>query len=454
MSNRWSVRTRLTLQSVAVTAFVLFALNSVVYLRTRADLYRRIDQNLALRAEKLAGLVASGRTESVLAERPLIQTLTIPLRPRVFDPERRSVTQFRGDYPFDPSAISRSLAGETVMTTCPWNAEEVRVVSRPLRRNDGTITRAAQFAAPLTDTQQALNTLRWTLFAMIPLGLLASGGAGLFLTNRALQPVRQVTEATAKMSAADLSERLPVVGSDEFAQLSETVNGMLTRLEETFVRQHQFTGDASHELRTPLTIITANAKLTLKGERSPEEYRRALTAIEGAAQTMRGLVDDLLTLARADSGQSAQDKCVIDLGPLLQSTVETMNGLADRAPIHVETSEKLFLLANEDEIRRLFTNLLDNAGRHTPRTGRILLSAHATGGTIRVKVTDNGCGIAAEHLPHLFERFYRVDAARTGGQGTGIGLAICRSIVTAHQGEIAIESDLAKGTTVTIDFPA
>jgi signal transduction histidine kinase len=252
-----------------------------------------------------------------------------------------------------------------------------------------------------------------------------------------------------------------VKGRDEFSELAATFNEMLGRLEQAFThqartleQQRRFTADASHELRTPLTIIKANTSLALEEERSNAEYRRALAAADRAADTTTRIVQDLLLLARGDAGQLRLDRHPTRFGEVLERAAESFRVPAS-PPISVQLSDpSLMAPADPHHLLRLFNNLLENAVRHTPRTGRITISAFAEKDSVIVRVRDTGEGILPEHLPHVCERFYRVDTARTRRQGgTGLGLSICQSIVAAHGGSLTIDSKVGQGTTVTIRLP-
>jgi signal transduction histidine kinase len=259
-----------------------------------------------------------------------------------------------------------------------------------------------------------------------------------------------------------------VKGHDEFSELAATFNGMLSRLEQAFTqreqaftqlaealeRQRRFTADASHELRTPLTIIKANTSLALEEERSKVEYQRALEAADRAADTTTRIVQDLLLLARGDAGQLQMDRCPVPIGEVLERAADAFRG-SRVAPISVVLSDpSLMVLGGPHHLLRLFSNLLENAVRHTRRTGSITVSVEQEKDGVVVRVRDTGEGIPPEHLPHVYERFYRVDAARNRRQGgTGLGLAICQSIVEAHDGSLTIESVVGEGTTVTVRLP-
>jgi heavy metal sensor kinase len=347
-----------------------------------------------------------------------------------------------------------------VHTTTTMAGQPMRLLSLSVRE-DGPVTGVLQIGAPLIGIYEELNRLSGTLFTLFPLALLVAALGGIFLTEHALRPVRQITQAAARIGASDLAARLAVRGKDEFSELAATFNGMLGRLERAFTQlaqtleqQRRFTADASHEIRTPLTIIKANTSLALEEERSNAEYRRALEAADRAADTTTRIVQDLLLLARGDAGQLSIEPHPVRMNEVLERAVEAFRG-TPAAPIAMELSKpSLTVPGDSHHLLRLFTNLLENAVRHTPPTGSITVTAGAEAGSVVVQVRDTGEGIPPEHLPHVCERFYRVDAARTRRHGgTGLGLAICQSIVEAHDGWLTIESVVGDGTTVTVRLP-
>jgi heavy metal sensor kinase len=339
----------------------------------------------------------------------------------------------------------------------------MRVLSTPIESavpgTGGKVDRVLQVAYPLGSVQREIDALTSTLLALVPFGLLAAGLGGAFLTGRALRPVREIAGTAARLGASDLSERLPVTGRDEFSELSSSVNAMLARLEEAFDRQRRFTADASHELRTPLSIIKANTSLALEHPWPEERYREFLAAIDTAAGRQSRIVEELLFLARADAGGLARDVGPVCLIEALEEAAEAVSRPAPRGHppcIRLESIDPALLVPGSgSELTRLFTNLLENAVRHTPPEGTVTVSAMVDAMSVTVTVADTGEGIAPEHLPHLGERFYRVDAARSAAPrgypgGTGLGLAICRSIVEAHGGRMTIESKVGEGTAVRI----
>ncbi|MCS6860205.1 MAG: ATP-binding protein [Abditibacteriales bacterium] len=486
-----SVRARLALWNVSVMALMLAALGVTLHTRVQQDLLVSVDRELAERARRMMGMFPGfwfgpplggpppggppprgrrgrgrppwgglGGPPFERGPRPDRPPPLSWLAPRMMDQTGRVLSPPTEHAPWDRAALGRAQRGEAVYSITTVEGEPLRVLSLPILQN-GVVTYIYQFAHPLTDTYRALRGLRRTLLTLIPIALLIAAGGGLFLTERALRPVRQMAQAAGRIGAKDLSERLPIVGNDEFAELAATFNGMLARLEEAFAKmkavleqQRRFTGDASHELRTPLTVIKAHTNLALRSHRTAEEYQRALQAIQRAADTMHHIVQDLLLLARADGGQLARNVCETPITEILQRAIEAAQK-PEGAPVTLNVPDaSVTVTGNIEELTRLFANLIDNALRHTPADGRITVSARPMQDAVLITVADTGEGIPPEHLPHVCERFYRVDAARSRADGgSGLGLSICQSIVEAHQGKMTIQSELGKGTTVHITFP-
>jgi len=453
-----SVRVRLALWNVGVLAFVLVGLGIIFSVTMRANINAAINQRLSVRAHRAQEFFLNAPPPAFRRPPPppndSAPDPSGEMRPRLFNGQGRS---FRpDDTPLDPAGLSRAEAGEEVYTTVRISGASVRVFSMPIRQ-EGHVVGVAQAGNSLTRIHAEIAEMTRTLVYLIPVVLLIAGLGGAFLTDRALRPVRRIASAAGQIEAEDLSQRLPVMGDDEFADLAVTINGMLSRLQAGFERQEQafeqqqrFAADASHELRTPLTIIKANTSLALSERRTETEYEKTLRAVDSAADRMTRIVQDLLLLARADAGQLAYPLVPTPLAEVLESAAASL--AIDHAPISIDLPAKpILVLGHADSLVRLFSNLLENAARHTPQDGRITVSAERADGQVAVEVTDTGVGIAPEHLPHVLERFYRVEAARSRAQGgTGLGLSICRSIADLHGGSLEITSVPGQGTTVRV----
>lgn len=455
-----TVRARLTLWNVLVMALVFLTLGTILRLSVARSLLASTDSTL--RSHAVRHRDWWGHTTALIRPavvRPASYPLSrwrAPVEEQVFElPDRRPRIPIDRTTPWDLTAFTAALQGETRFTFAREDGKPLRVYTVPLYLKTGKLAAIVQIAYSMEEMNRTLANLDRMLLTLIPVGLAACWVGGLLMTGRMLRPVREVTRAAGQISAQDLSQRLKVSGQDEFSELAETFNGMLARLETSFEQQRRFTADASHELRTPLTVVQSVSGRFLARPDLPEEYRKGMVRLDMAARLMSRLVQDLLLLARSDTGRQ-----VLPLSPLPLSEVVEEAILCSQegegAEIRNEISgSSLCVLGERSHLIRLFSNLLDNALRYTPSAGTIRVSAQAEGPCIVITVADTGIGIAAEHLPHVTERFYRTDASRTRAQGGfGLGLAICRGIVEDHGGRLSLSSELGKGTTVSITLLA
>ncbi|HZY40539.1 MAG TPA: ATP-binding protein, partial [Anaerolineae bacterium] len=280
-----------------------------------------------------------------------------------------------------------------------------------------------------------------------------------FIADRALRPIDAITRQAQRISEQDLHHRLNLdLPDDEVGRLARTFDAMLIRLDAAFQRQRQFTADASHELRTPLTVMKTNLGVTLNRPRSAKQYETALTQIDGEVDRLTRLTNDLLLLARTDAGllRTIGQLRPIDLAALAYDVTSELRSLAESKSLALTcfAPEPASVRGDPDQLHRLLFNLIENAIKYTSR-GSVTVRVAPQPDRVRVTIEDSGPGIATEHLPHLFERFYRVDAARSREQGgSGLGLAIAHSLVTAHNGTLEISSEIDRGTTVTATLPA
>jgi signal transduction histidine kinase len=325
---------------------------------------------------------------------------------------------------------------------------------------------------PSDDGALSLATLVPGLLIAGPLTLVVAALGGYWLASRAMRPVRLITRAADEIGATDLSRRLGLARADELGELAATFDRMLARLEAAFARQRQFTADASHELRTPLSVVAVEAGRALAARRTPEEYERALAVIQAENEHMTRLVGNLLTLARTDAGQAPLALDRVDLGDLALEAVERLAPLARAGGLALVAGPlpETPVLGDRTSLAQLLANLVENAVRYSAGIGmRVVVetgvAAGASGGrqdgrpVAWARVADDGPGIAAEHLPHLFERFYRVDAARARDDsvapgGSGLGLAIAHWIAEAHGGAIEVRTTPGRGATFELRLPA
>jgi heavy metal sensor kinase len=303
-----------------------------------------------------------------------------------------------------------------------------------------------------------LGKMRVQLLLVLPVILLLTGLGGIFLANRTLHPIDQITRTAAEIGAGDLSHRISYQGpQDEIGRLAQTFDNMLSRLEAAFKRERRFTGDAAHELRTPLTVLRGQLDVTLSKSRKKSDYKSTLQALGGQVDRLIRLSNALLFLSRSDQKQLSWEPEPINLADLLDPIVEQILPLANERnlTVRINIPPGLLVYGDADHLIRLFLNLLDNAVKYTPEEGNIVLDAEEVSSGVRIEVSNSGEGIPQEHIQHLFERFYRVDYDRSSVTGgTGLGLAIAREIVLLHGGQISVESDIGKGTTFIVILPA
>jgi len=347
-----------------------------------------------------------------------------------------------------------------------WTAPEGRIgdlYDRGLRyralRTHVAVKGETYDLAVATSTSQAdtfLAQFRLLLIGAAPLLALIASAGGYWMSRRALTPVDELTSAAHRISLDNLGQRLVVRRTgDELERLGDTWNEMLGRLNGGVQRMRQFTADASHELRTPISVIRTTAELALRRERSSEEYRRALESIQREAEWMTQLAEDLLLLARSDNGMLTLRSESVDVDELVRDVVRETAPMAEVRGIAVRMhlgAGGRGLTGDQRALHRLLTVLLDNAFQHTPLAGAVSIETSAPNGTLAIAVRNSGEGIRSEDLPHIFERFYRGDTARTRQNGAGLGLAIAKSIAQSHGAEIAVQSTPGQGALFLVKF--
>jgi two-component system, OmpR family, sensor kinase len=302
----------------------------------------------------------------------------------------------------------------------------------------------------------SLHEKGW-LLAGVGLAVLAAGLIGGFwFTRSAIKPIEAISAAAAEISLSNLSRRIDVSGTEtELTGLARTLNQMIDRLESAFSQQVRFTADASHELRTPLAVILSHAELALDKSRPASELRETIETCRRSALRMKYVVESLLTLARFDSGELTLERRAIDLSRTAGDCAGLIRPLAEKRHIALELDlESAGLVADPDRMSQVVTNLLTNAIRYNHDNGRVMVTTRSSKSDVVLSISDTGIGIGPEHLPHIFERFYRVDKARSRKDGgIGLGLAICKSIVEAHGGQIAVTSSPEAGTQFEVRLP-
>lgn len=311
---------------------------------------------------------------------------------------------------------------------------------------------------PLAKEFDSLQRLAVTVCLFGCVSLVAGGCGAWWLAKKLAAPIARMAETAEQISVKNLAQRLdPETSSTEVNRLTSVFNSMLDRLQAAFQRQSRFTADASHELRTPVSVILSQAEHSLNRVRTSEEYQAALQTCLRASRRMKHLVEDLLLLARADSGRMELRLEPLDLADIVRQSLALLTSLADENQLQlISQLQSTPIQGDSTKLGQVITNLVTNALQYNREAGQIFVHVSLRGMKAVLMVADTGIGIPFKDQPHLFERFYRADTVRTHreGQGTGLGLSIVSEIVAAHAGTINITSEPEVGTTVTVEMPA
>ena len=316
----------------------------------------------------------------------------------------------------------------------------------------------AQVGVLLSERDRPLRQLLFLLGGCAAVALLVAGVGLDYMIRQWHAPLAALSDTARRVNLGTLGhERLFVPPeAPELAQLATTFNELLDRLEAAHASQHRFVADASHELRTPLAALRAEIEVALRRERTPSDYQRTLDSNRHELERLSSLVENLLALAALEAAPPSRQQTPVDLGLVCRDVAEQLSPLAalQKVRLQLELSEGVTIPGDVFSLERAVRNLVENAIRHTPEGEQILIRAAVSPMEVTVQVIDAGVGIAPEHLPHLFDRFYRVDTARTRTHGgAGLGLSIVKAIVEAHGGTVAVESKLGAGSTFTLRLP-
>ncbi|HVH69198.1 MAG TPA: ATP-binding protein [Gemmatimonadales bacterium] len=475
-----TLRARLTTWYSLALALTLAAFAVLLYLDRRSASYGDLDRRIQSEASLTAGILAeSFRARGVLvrrdsAGRPLLIGDLGALLEAV--PDFLIVTAHDGSLLF-ASSDARALTFQQVeqlrrLASAPVSGRASGVLrldpdGPTIRYAVHYVTEAGpQFGAILAGAdirtaELGPEQLLSTFVLILPLGLVAAVLMGTWIASRALRAVDQIiTEVREITDGRSLHRRLaePLV-QDELGRLAETLNQMMTRLERSFAALRRFTADASHELKTPLTVLRAGVERAITTPNLPQDTLAVLEETLQEIKRMTELVDALLTLARADEGIAPLHREPVDLRDIVKEVQETGELLAEEAGVTMEVAtpaEPIVVSVDASRIRQLILNLVTNAVKYTPAGGSVRMQLGAANGRVALSIADTGIGIAPGDLPHIFDRFWRADSARTRtGErpGAGLGLAICKWIAEAHGGRIDVVSRPGRGTTFTVTLP-
>jgi heavy metal sensor kinase len=453
--NPRSLRARLTLWYCCVLVLVALILAGASRWALAVSLDHALDQSLRYRLIGLHGFIDDNShegLESLAAKLAGLDTLGELFQ--VFGPHGELMAQSNGlsrhhvgtQPPPDPGAGMLFRSAGPRWFPIRMATQRVYVAGQPL---------IIEVADPERKFEGVLKEFDSVLYIALPMVLALAAFGGYWLSGKALAPVDQIIDDARAIDPANLSARLSVPGSgDELQRLSETLNQMLDRVEQSILRMRRFTADASHELRAPMTLIYTAAQFALRRDRSPDELKDALGNILREAKRCTNLINQLLFLARSDEGGGQVELISTDVVPLVREVAGEVMMVASDKALEVSTTlpeDAVCAAVDEHSFRRMLLILLDNAIKYTPAGGRVTVSVMEETSSVAIAVADTGPGIPKDELPFLFDRFWRADKVRSRDSGgAGLGLAIARQIARSHGAELTVETSVDRGSTFTI----
>ncbi len=485
-----SLRAQLSLWHAALLAVTLVSLAGLTYVMLRQMLHSRADAALEDYAETTAKTIAATLYQSTVGQRQLPKFLSNDLQSwgryiQVIDSRGnvREVSDALRSHPLPVSttALVRGMKGlSTFETVTNLGEHPVRIVTVPVQMG-GKVPYLVQAGASLEGVDATLQRASAILLVLTPSVLLVGMLGGWLLVGRSLKPVDEMTRTALEIESSSLDRRIvPPRTDDEIGRLAAAFNEMIARLDRSFRQIQQFTADASHELKTPLTTMRGEAEVALMTDLTPAEYRKVLRSVIEEVERMSAIVDNLLLLARTDANAVQLRRETVPFHEITMTVYEQMEAIARRKGVSLELEEidEAHVEGDPLWLQQIVTNLLNNAIKYTPEGGTIRVAVKGEGSGKKGKegedngdvpllpplspsfpfvvlsVSDTGVGIPPEHLPHIFDRFYRVDAGRSrDAGGSGLGLNIVKWAVEAHGGTIEVSSEVGKGTTFTVRLP-
>jgi len=465
-----SIRVRLTLWYIGTVGVLILIFAFILYLSLKKTMERSIDISLHTVGEEIEHALLKNpyeRWEEILdkereEELPIrlmyIQILEISEngKPKIVV---KSKTLEENSVPSSQNVFTEAMKGMTsyeTVTAKDISEYPLRVITLPVKGN----TAAPYIVQIGTPLKEIINTLRKLFILLLmsgPILLILSSFGGYFLVRKAFSPVKKIIEAAKKITAEDLSHRIESIGSkDEIGELAETFNDMISRIERSFKQIKQFSSDTSHELKTPLAAIRGEIEVALRKERGREEYKKILKSALEEIDKLQKIIDNLLLLAQVDSQNIKLSFKEIQLDEILLEAFEEIETLAKKKKLSLilKRIDQAGMKGDEILIKRLFVNLIDNAIKYTQEGGKVEIALEKEGDSAKFTVEDTGIGIPPNKAPYIFDRFYRIDKARsreTGG--CGLGLALAKWIAETHKGKIEVKSKVGEGSIFVVSFP-
>jgi two-component system, OmpR family, heavy metal sensor histidine kinase CusS len=452
-------------RSIASQLVLLFTLAATLLLSCGLGVFywlvirHAFAEDNAVLADKISGLSADFREHGTAIFGEELGTSRAgedaPYWIRLLDSEGRTVTETPGMDRLVPSEVFPPALGPT---SSLGNPKDYRTGARlfslvAVNEESAGQTYTIQVAQDRSSDEQLKRRFGLLLGVVLAGSILASAVIAITVAKRGLRPLGEMTQSLERIGPAHLNERVAPAGwPRELQPLAIAFDAMLARLEDSFTRLSQFSADLAHELRTPVANIMGEGQVALTRERTLGEYREVIESAIAECERLSEIVDNLLFVARVDAARESIERKKFDGGAAVEKIAAFYRTLAEDRHVAIHCGGEGEIYADPVLFERAVSNLVDNALRFTPDSGEIKISITIRDGHSEIAVSDNGCGIAAEHLPRVFDRFYRADPSRSAG-GAGLGLALVKSIVDLHGGSAEIESEVNRGTTVTLKFP-
>ena len=462
-----SIRSRLTAWYVTLLAIILILFSVLLNYFLAKRLHESVDNSLTVSATVVATSATMRLGNSPL---PGLNQLfeqfmnqgNLNKFYRIYDGSgnvgSRSKNISASQFPLSQPAYADALEGKNSYETFTVGGQQpIRVITMPILF-EGKLINLVQVGTSLEAVQETLRNLKIFLFTAVPSVLILAALFARFMARRALKPISRIIDTAREIGQGqELSKRIPVLKiKDELGQLALTFNEMMNRLENSFAQMRQFSSDASHELRTPLTVLKGQNELILSKQRKPEEYQEVISSNLEEINYMSKVLEDLFVLSKSDENQVNLDYKPVDLRALVEEVCKHAEILAEEKNIKIIIAflEPIEIKGDEVRLRQMVWNVLQNGIKYTQQGGELKISLQNEGDFALLTIQDTGIGIPEEDLPLIFNRFYRVDKARTRDEGgSGLGLSICRQIAEAHKGKIEVESKLDVGTHFKIRLP-
>ena len=463
-----SIRSRLTAWYVTLLAIILILFSVLLNYFLAKRLHESVDNSLTVSATVVATSATMRLGNSPL---PGLNQLfeqfmnqgNLNKFYRIYDGSgnvgSRSKNISASQFPLSQGAYADALEGKNSYETFTVGGQQpIRVITMPILL-EGKLINLVQVGTSLEAVQETLRNLKIFLFTAVPSVLILAALFLRFMARRALKPISRIIDTAREIGQGqELSKRIPVLKiKDELGQLALTFNEMMNRLENSFAQMRQFSSDASHELRTPLTVLKGQNELILSKQRKPEEYQEVISSNLEEINYMSKVLEDLFVLSKSDENQVNIDYKPVDLRALVEEVFKHAEILAEEKNIKIIITflEPIEIKGDEVRLRQMVWNVLQNGIKYTQQGGELKISLQNEGDFALLNIQDTGIGISEEDLPLIFNRFYRVDKARTRDEGgSGLGLSICRQIAEAHKGKIEVESKLGVGTRFKIRLPS